>query len=1090
MALTNRDRVGQALDLLGQALKPYVERELKAAYGERWAREVAVVLERDVDIREGETHLDVYALLKIMWDRWQPVFSKLLSFGDRTLVAELRDVRNRWAHQEAFTTDDAYRALDSAQRLLMAISAGEEAAAIDRQKQELLRQRFEEQARRKKEQAAREPVEVRPAGGLRPWREIATPHEDVASGRYQQAEFAADLGQVVRGEAAPEYQDPREFFRRTFITGGLHDLLGEAVARVTGAGGQPVVALQTNFGGGKTHSLLALYHVFSGRSPAELPGVEQILADVGVSALPEVRRAVLVGTHISPARVYEKPDGTKVQTLWGELAWQLAGREGYEHVAEADARRANPGDGLFELFRASAPCLVLIDEWVAYARQLYTNRDLPAGDFDTHFSFAQALTEAAKGVPGTLLVVSIPASDREIGGEGGKEALQRLENVVQRADSPWRPATADEGFEIVRRRLFEHIEASPDRDAVIKAFVELYRKQAQEFPVEDWAAYEDRLRSAYPIHPELFDQLYQQWATLENFQLTRGVLRLMAAVISALWEQQDPSLLIMPSSVPVGHPDVLSHLKQYLDDPWVGVIAADVDGPNSAATAIDRANPNLGRLSATRRVARAILLATAPMAGGPNPGVDDRRIQLGCVQPGEPPAIFGDALRRLAQEATHLYADKGRYWLDTKPTVTKTANQRAQQLSLEDDVFPEIVRRLREVGRTRGEFSAVHVAPASPADVPDEDSARLVILGPQHPHASGDQASPARALAAEILEERGTGPRRNRNMLVFLAADRTRLEDLERAVRQYLAWRSIDEDRDALNLDAFQRSQAEQKLRGADEAVAQRIPEAYCWLLVPSQPDPAGPIEWQQFRVQGQDALAVRASRKLKTDELLLTEMGPVRLRLELDRVPLWQGDHTGVKQLWEYFAQYLYLPRLRDRNVLAAAIQDGVASTTWDPETFAYAEAFDQDAGRYRGLRGGEVVTVLFDGSSVLVKPEVAATRLQPEPRAEVGAEAGVASGEGSATLAGIEVEAAGRVGVLRRFHGVADLDPLRVNKEAAEIVENVLQHLAALPGAEVEVTLEIRAEVPDGVPDNVVRTVTENARTLKFRDHGFERE
>lgn len=1089
MALTNRDRVGQALDLLGLALAPYVERELQAAYGGTWLREAGLILDRDLEVRDGKARLDVYALLKIMWERWQPIFGKVLSFGDRTLVAELRDVRNRWAHQEAFTTDDAYRALDSAQRLLLAISAGEEAAEIDRQKQELLRQRFEEQARRQRERAAREPLEGRPTGGLKPWREVATPHEDVASGRYQQAEFAADLGQVVRGEAAPEYQDPREFFRRTFITGGLHDLLVEAVERVAGTGGQPVVALQTNFGGGKTHSLLALYHLFSGRSPADLPGVEQILADAGVSALPAVRRAVLVGTHISPAKVYAKPDGTKVQTLWGELAWQLGGCEGYEHVAEADAGRANPGDGLFDLFRATAPCLVLIDEWVAYARQLYTNRGLPAGDFDTHFSFAQALTEAAKAVPGTLLVVSIPASDREIGGEGGREALRRLENVVQRADSPWRPATADEGFEIVRRRLFEHIEASPDRDAVIKAFVGLYRQQAQEFPLEDWASYEERLRSAYPIHPELFDQLYQQWASLENFQLTRGVLRLMAAVISALWEQQDGSLLIMPSSVPVGHPDVLSHLKQYLDDPWVGVVAADVDGPNSAATLLDRVNPNLGRLSATRRVARAIFLATAPMAGGPNPGVDDRRIKLGCVQPGEPPALFGDALRRLAQEATHLYADKGRYWLDTKPTVTRTANQRAAQLSLEDDVFPEIVRRLRAAGRDRGDFAAVHVAPGSPGDVPDEDTARLVVLGPEHPHASGEAGSPARRLAEEILDGRGTGPRRNRNMLVFLAVDRTRLEDLERAVRQFLAWRSINDDRDALNLDAFQRSQAEQKLREADEVVTQRIPEAYCWLLVPGQPDPTGPVEWQQFRVQGQDALAVRASRKLRGDELLLTEMGPVRLRLELDRVPLWQGDHVGVKQLWEYFAQYLYLPRLRDRGVLAAAIQNGVASVVWDPETFALAEIFDARTGEYRGLKAGEIVTVLFDGDAVLVKPGVAAEQLAAR-QVSTGSDRGptIAVRESVGILdAGAAAPAAA---VVRRFHGSVDLDPLRVNRGVAEVVEHVLQHLAALPGAEVEVTLEIRADVPSGVPENVVRTVTENARTLKFRDHGFERE
>lgn len=1089
MAVSNRDRVGGALDLLGRALRPYVERELQAAYGDRWRQEAALVLDREIQVRDGEAHLDVYALLKIMWDRWTPVFGRVLSRGDRSLVAELRDVRNRWAHQEPFSSDDAYRALDSAQRLLMAISAGEEAAEIDRQKQELLRQRFEEQARRAKKQATKEAaIEVRPTGGLRPWREIATPHPDVASGRYQQAEFAADLGQVFRGEAASEYQDPREFFRRTFITAGMHDLLVQAIQRVAGVGGNPVVGLQTNFGGGKTHSLLALYHLFSGIPPAELPGIDEVLRDAGVQELPPVSRAVLVGTHISPAMVHEKPDGTKVHTLWGELAWQLGGKQGYELVAEADERGVNPGDALHELFRRCAPCLVLIDEWVAYARQLYTKHDLPAGDFDAHFTFAQALTEAAREVAAALVVVSIPASDREIGGEGGREALKRLENVVRRADSPWRPASAEEGFEIVRRRLFQHIASVPERDAVVKAFVDLYRSQSQEFPQQEWSGYEDRLKASYPIHPELFDRLYQDWSTLEDFQLTRGVLRLMAAVIHVLWEQQDGSLLIMPGTVPVDHPDVHFHLMQYLEDPWAGVIAADVDGPESTAMRTDRQNPNLGRLSATRRVSRTIFMGAAPTVGSQNPGIDDRRIKLGCVQPGEPPPVFGDALRRLSGEATYLYSDKGRYWFDTKPTITKTATQRAAQLSRENDVLPEIVRRLREAGRERGDFAAVHVAPASGADVPDEDTVRLVILGPEHPHASGDDTSPARVIAAEILDERGSGPRRNRNMLVFLAADRSRLEDLERAVRDHLAWRSINDEREALNLDAFQTAQAQDKLRQSDEVVRQRIPEAYSWLLVPTQPELRGPVEWQQFRVQGQDPLAVRAGRKLKADEHLLTAIGPIRLRLELDRVPLWQGDHVGLRQLWEYFAQYLYLPRLRDRDVLVAAVQDGAASTSWDPETFAYAEGYDDATGEYRGLRAGEIATVRFDPGALVVKPEVASAHVAE--RRPAAATAGPGTVETHVGRTGGDTGGPPPTTVVRRFHGVARIDPVRVNKEVADIVEHVLQHLAGLPRAEIEVTLEIHADVPDGVPDHVVRTVTENARTLKFRDHGFETE
>src|SRR5690606_32777006 len=261
-------------------------------------------------------------------------------------------------------------------------------------KQELLRVRFADQARRELRKAAA--TQGQPAIGLKPWREIVTPHPDVASGRYRQAEFAADLAQVHRGEGAPEYRDPREFFRRTFLTEGLRHLLKNALLRLHGKGGDPVVELQTNFGGGKTHSMLALYHLFSGTPAADLPGVEDLLQETGVDVPKQVRRAVIDGTKISPGKPHTKPDGTVERTRRGEVAWQLGGKEGYELVREDDEKGTNPGDTLKELFNKYSPCLILIDEWVAYARQLHEGSDLPAGTFDTQFTFAQTLSESAK----------------------------------------------------------------------------------------------------------------------------------------------------------------------------------------------------------------------------------------------------------------------------------------------------------------------------------------------------------------------------------------------------------------------------------------------------------------------------------------------------------------------------------------------------------------------------------------------------------------------------------------------------------------------------------------------------------------------
>ena len=1084
MALSNRERVGKALDLMMQGLQPFVEREMRQEHGERW-QEVAQQSQRREPRKGEEFHLDSQVILSILWNNWNSIFGKTLGHAERSLVSELRDVRNRWAHQHNFSSNDSHRALDSTGRLLAAVSAPQ-ADEVERMRMDLLRVQFDEQRRTQMRKTSVTPVEGKPQGGLKPWREVVTPHPDVASGDYQQAEFAADLWQVYLGEGSDEYRNPLEFYRRTFLTDGLKKLLIGGLERLLGKGGDPVVELQTNFGGGKTHSMLALWHLFSGATADQLPGIEEVLKESGLEVAGGVRRAVLVGTKISPGQPVRKPDGTEVRTLWGELAWQLGDKEAFDLVREADQTSTNPGDALKDLFNKYAPCLVLIDEWVAYARQLHEDSDLPAGNFDTQFTFAQTLSESAKAADRTMLVVSIPASDNEIGGQWGQQALTRLKNAIGRVESSWRPASVDEGFEIVRRRLFQPLPGNEfvARDAVARAFSELYGSQHQEFPLECREAdYERRIKMAYPIHPELFDRLFNDWSTLDRFQRTRGVLRLMAAVIHSLWERQDSSLLIMPANVPVDDPPVQFELTRYMSDPWVPVIEKDVDGPNSLPLTIDRENPNLGRFSASRRVARTIYMGSAPIQQAANRGIEDRQVKLGCVQPGESVATFGDSLRRLTDRATYLYVDGKRYWYSTQPTVARLADDRAQQLA-DHDVTDEIEQRLREDARTRGDFAKIHPC-ASSGDVPDERETRLVILGPDYRHTGKDTASTAREQAATILEKRGTSSRTYRNTLVFVAADSNRLRELQQAVRQYLAWTSIWSDRETLNLDALQTKQAETKRKGADETVKARIPETFQWLLVPGQPDPKGDIEWSEVRLSGRDSLAVRASKKLQNEELLITQLGGVRLRHELDRIPLWRGEHVELKQLSEDIATYLYLPRLRDETVLTDAIHEGVATLTWATDTFAYAEGWDEAATRYTGLVAGKQPRVIVGSGSVVVKPDVAQSQIDAEskpPPTPPGPEPQPPGPGPEPTPPGGPP--------LKRFHGTVTLDPMRVGRDAAQVADAVIQHLSGIVGAEVEVTLEVSARLPEAASEKLVRDVTENCTTLKFRTQGFEPE
>jgi predicted AAA+ superfamily ATPase len=1121
MAITNYERVGKALELLKAGLAPFVEREMKSCLKDGVTPSALRNFVDDPMIANKPiSEWDAAALLKLMWDSWNDVFRNTLGFAERSLVSEIREVRNNWAHQQPFSSDDADRALDSMARLLTAVSATPESEEISKMKMELRRLIFDEQMRSEKRRNAGTAIDSLVTGSLKPWREVVNPHKDVASGNYQQAEFAADLYQVYIGEGTAEYSDPAEFFRRTYLTESLNQLLTCAMQRLSGKGGDPVVQLQTNFGGGKTHSMLALYHLFSGTSAGELLGVDTVMMNAGIDKLPTVKRVVLVGNKISAGNPTVKADGTVVRTLWGELAWQLGGKEAFQKIQADDEKATSPGDALRELMNEYGPCLILIDEWVAYARQLHDNIDLPGGNFETHFSFAQALTESAKLAKQCLLVVSLPASDTatvsphskvddvEVGGERGRAALERLRNAVGRVEASWRPANAEEGFEIVRRRLFEPIIDNAQfvtRDTVADAFYELYRTNSHEFPQEcSESDYKKRLKAAYPIHPEVFDRLYTDWSTLVKFQRTRGVLRLMAAVIHSLWDKGDRNALIMPANISIDDPRVQNELTRYLSDNWTPVIERDVDGPNALPQRIDSEVANLGKYKACRRVARTIYLGSAPMVTASNRGLEDRRIRLGCAMPGEPLNVFGDALRRLSVAATYLYHDGVRYWYSTQPTVAKLAEDRAEQYKRNPDaVVKEIEKRIREdVVRGGSDFYRIHALPKSGQDVPDDMDTRLVILGIDTPY-SRQTGNPAEIAAKEIFEFRGNSPRLYRNTLVFLAVDQARLQDLDEAIRRYLAWDSILKEKESLNLDPHQSTSAENQKRTADSSVSAQLPEAYHWLIVPVQKDAKSAIEWQAIKLSGNYPLAERASKKMRNDELLATSFAGTLLRMALDNVPLWRGDSVPVKQLAEDFASYVYLQRLKNASVLVGAVRDGLGLPNWQQDSFAYADSWDETAGRYRGLRGGKTVDIYENNpSGLLVKPDVAKKQLDEEAMQAAATSSAPAPvnigtsqptfptlpGSGSSSpMPPLQQKSAPKP---KRFHGSVTLEDTRVGRDASKIAEEVIAHLVSLQGANVKVTLEIEAELPNGTPDNVVRIVTENCRSLKFNSQGFEEE
>ncbi len=1099
MALSNKERVGRVLDALKGGLAPYILREYRRRYGERAVDEIDAVLatpgypglSAEARIRPAAliAALDTQACLNLLWRRWNEVFHDKLGHVARSHVSELIDARNGWAHQGAFNNDEAYRIADTAARLLKMVSAGPEAAQIEEMGRELLRLRFEAEAKKaKKETGPLKTAEVTTAPGLKPWREVVQPHPDVASGRYIQAEFAADLSQVIAGTAEREYQDPLEFFRRTYLTEGLLALVVTGIRRLTAQGGDPVVQLQTSFGGGKTHSMLALYHLASGRLKlADIPGGERIAQQIDHADLPEANVAVLVGTALDVAKPREYPEAT-VRTLWGELAYQLGGLEGYKMIEPSDLNGVSPGSNtLRELLYRFGPSLIIIDEFVAYARNLYGVERLPGGTFESIMTFMQSLTEAVKASSEALLLISLPESDIEVGGQAGREALNTLAHIVGRIESIWKPVTATESFEIVRRRLFASAIDYAARDAVVNAFGDMYRNAAGEFPAGVAERdYLERVRAAYPIHPELFDRLYQDWSTLERFQRTRGVLRLMAAVIHQLWTRGDPSLLILPGTLPLDASTVRNELLRYLPDTWAAVFETDIDGPESRPLLIDGDVPALGRYHAARRVARTIFIGSAPSVTEQRVrGLEEVRLRLGCAQPGEPSAVFGDALRRMGGQLTYLYSDGSRYWYDTRPTVNKLARDRAQGFPPED-IDAEIIERLRKVPKTR-DFAACHAAPPESGDVADEARARVVVLRPDAPHKRSTGQSQAEQAARRILESRGTAQRLYKNMLLFIAADENDIEALRQAVRDFKAWQSIRDEEEELNLDAQQRRQVVKSLEKTNETVDLRLRAAYNWLLTPVQPEPLGAIEFQASKISGDDNFYDRAARKLRNDGLLIYQWSPDILRMELERY-IWsetRGWEVKLKQLWEYLAQYCYLPRLIDQDVLLKAVKDGVGRLD---APFAYATGKSAE-GYHTGVVIRNLGQVYFDETSLLVHPDHVAEPPpkvpdRPKDRDVPGGKVQPGDGEKGGRTAPPPKK------VLTRYYGRVGVDPQRVNREVGLIVEEVIERLTSQLGCDVEITLEINARLPEGFDESTVRTISENSRTLKFEHYGFEEE
>lgn len=941
---------------------------------------------------------------------------------------------------------------------------------------------------------------------MKPWREVAHPHPDVLEGTFQQSEFAADITAVRTGKATKEYQDAASFFQRTFITEGMRLLLTSVAKRLNGQGGDPVIQLQTAFGGGKTHTMLAVYHLAT-RSCAikDLVGIPALLDQAGLMDVPKSRIAVLDGTNLAPGQPWKQGSQT-INTLWGELAWQLGGETGFALVKDADANGTSPGkDVLKTLLERHAPCVVLIDELVAYIRQFPDSQALSGGTYDSNLSFVQALTEAAKLVPNALLLASLPESEVEAGSSKGQAALAALEKTFGRVQALWKPVATEEAFEIVRRRLFEPVSDDAAREEVCRAFAQAYVAEGAKLPGETQEArYYNRLVQAYPIHPELFDRLYEDWTTIQGFQRTRGVLKLMAKVIYRLWKDNNADLMILPGSLPLYDGSTRNELTYYLAAGWDAVLDKDIDGDRAETTELENKEPRFGSFNAARRVARTLFLGSAPAAAGAKPGIrglDRARVLLGCFQPGQTASTYVDALGRLADRLHYLNSsgdkaqDATRFWFDTRANLRREMEDRKSRFNEQNEVRGKLADVLRKLAGAGGGFDGVHVFTPH-ADVPDDGALRLCFLPPEKYYLKSEPRLAADEIV-EFVRNNGPKPRYRGNRLLFVAPDQTSLGRLRDSIRTALAWASITDDvKDGrLNIDRLQEQQAKKEQVTAEEVLPRVARECYKWLLCPvmSQPtDKQITVEAFPLNPAG-NAYGSEIERVSTENELIITTWSPVHLRNKL-RALYWKPEKSAVGAMlfWEDTQRYLYLPRLKNREVLAQAIVKGAASKDF------FATAYGQTAEGFEGFKFGDA-NVQLDDTLLLIEPEVAksyevalaanaaaiATATPTSTVMTPGMPSPLAT---SVTTPAVSDTSATPQPKPKAFYGSAPVNASTAKMRMVQIAEEIIAVLASDPHATVKASVEISAEYPHGASDQIKRAVSENAGSLNFKTKTWE--
>lgn len=739
--------------------------------------------------------------------------------------------------------------------------------------------------------------------------------------------FAANLAEVASGKGREIYTNPQIFFQKTFFTAGLKNIARRVVQGLNGGqdADNRAISLQTGFGGGKTHTLIALYHLAKlGSKGTAYQYTKDLYATTGEPTFSSAHLAVFTNSTNDPVQG-RVVDGLHLRTLWGELAFQLGGKEAYDIIRLNDEQRVAP-KGLFKsVLERCKPALILIDELADYCVSASAVGVEGSNLSDQTVSFVQELTEAVSGSDHCVLIATLPISAQELAASPvSSQILMALENRINRIGSNMKPVEDDEIFEVVRRRLFEELGSEEERESVISSYAELYQSLFHDIP--DYAAksdYRERMKTSYPFHPELIDMFRLRWASNPYFQRTRGVLRILATIVSDLWRRQasltGSQLLIHTSDVVLSNLEALTSQITILNGlSWDSVINADISGSSSNAFRIDSNLKGLGKYNITQGVAATILLGTFG-SKGQNKGIGIDELKLCMVKPESfSHNDINGALDKMEESAHYLYyssAGQKRYWFDTTPNINILINQAKGDVKNPEVTTTEIVRRVTEKAGMVQLFNTL-INPSE--DIPEQMKPTLVILSPRYLVNPNDLNGATKAIIEKLATKKGNSERIYRNTMLFLVCSEIGISKLQDDIKNYLACQKISTEYSS-QLTSDQKSEIRRRIEDASKQADVSLVAAYSILVKYSVKEGVRILMLKQFKESLDSQINSNVIALLKEEDWLLESVGLNTLKSNnLYPIP---EQSVRVKDVYEAFLRFDDKPMITGSEAVAKSL-------------------------------------------------------------------------------------------------------------------------------------------------------------------------